>query len=122
MCCIVQIRLPVSKFKLPKSLQIGPHKFKVKKVLAKESEEYIGRCHCDYCEIQIVSEKHGCQSAVDDTVLHEALHGLWRTYCWDEVVKANEVEEAMVTAMAPVLLQFIQDNPKWVKRLLKERE
>lgn len=102
---------------IPKELKIGPHTFKVTELLPKDADGFVGRCHRDLCEIQVVPEDHGTQTMLDDTILHEALHGMWRVYNMSDLISTQDPEESMVSLLAPVLLQFMRENKEWVQGL-----
>ncbi len=47
-----------------------------------------------------------------DTFAHEVLHAIVRTRC--PTVMTNDVEETVVQAMAPGLIQVLRENPDWL--------
>ena len=73
----------------------------------------------------LVSMKHN-EQVIQDTVSHEMLHGLlediFETLFPDiEEHLLSKKEEAFVRLFNPRFLQFIQDNPKWIKYLAQKK-
>lgn len=58
-------------------------------------------------------------TAVAETLLHEALHCAWSETALREHSVA-EHEEAVVTGLAPLLLELLRRNPEFVKYLLSD--
>lgn len=62
---------------------------------------------------------------VQDTVMHEFLHAIMEDLFeslfpdLDETM-ASKKEEAFTRLLTPRMLQFIQENPKWIKYLQKK--
>ena len=58
---------------------------------------------------------HYAENQTDDrlrnTILHEVFHA-----CWNRAnLKDDDREERIVTGLANVFIQVLQDNPEWVK-------
>ena len=62
---------------------------------------------CDFDGLQILVRERLKKSVAKETLLHELLH----TTTYPSLNEKTATDEDFVTAMSPVLLQVIQDNP-----------
>ena len=99
--------------KIPKTVKIGPHTYEIK------FEEKMSNNH-DSLGLSV--HEHGLikldpdmtQTQIEDTFLHEVLHCMNQQ---TEVFKGEDkdAKEDSVKRLAPLLLQFIKDNPEIFK-------
>lgn len=63
-------------------------------------------------------------SQAQDTLLHEILHAIFRTWGWSglDFGKGHDLEEAVVSVTTPHLLQVLRDNPKVYEWLVSNDE
>jgi hypothetical protein len=52
-----------------------------------------------------------------NTLLHETLHGVWFHWGIEEIIKAKNAEEAIITSIANGLTTVIRDNPEFLPNL-----
>ena len=102
---------------IPKTVQIGPVKYIVKEVKGLANPQGIncyGRHKYDDRTIEIDKE---IDPKVKNVILfHEVLHGLM---CCQEVDLDYEKEEHVVKNLTHGLVKFMQDNPEYIKTLMK---
>ena len=111
--------------KIPKSIKIGGHVYKVKfpytfeersdvdghtnfstnEILITDANTAGVKCHCKY---------------VESIFWHEILHVIDRTYCCD-MVGSNTDKESMIEGLAQGLLQVLTDNFEELKPKQKPR-
>lgn len=103
---------------MPSSLQVGPHSFKVK--TGKKARQRLvedstnGHAILNQSTIRIDTQRPHSQQAV--TLLHEVLHAVWYNTSLG-LTHDDEVQEAVVTALTPLLLDTFLRNPKLVEFL-----
>ena len=102
---------------LPKKLTIGTRNYKVKEIKDLKNplgQAAYGRHTFDNLLIEIDA---GIDSELKNLILfHEVLHGLM---CSCEIELDYEKEEHVVKNLTHGLVKFMQDNPNYIKQLLK---
>jgi len=100
---------------LPKGVQVGAHPFSVEydRSLADRGKD--GECYAPRCNIRIAENL--APSVEQVTTLHEVLHAVWADTPLNTDDTLAEYEEQVVTALAPLLLQVVQDNPEFMEYL-----
>lgn len=101
---------------LPKKLKIGALNYDVKQVkdLKDGSVECMGLHTFHKRLIQVDSE---LDNQVGNMILfHEALHGIFDT---QEIVLEGPAEEHVISNLTHGLIKFMQDNPTFIKQLMK---
>lgn len=100
---------------IPSSIRIGPIDHEV--VDIDPVEAMIDRRHGDYNSFHghIIRVKIDGENewSVTDTLIHEILHGIYRTYS----ISDEDGEERVVSVMETGLTQLIRDNHKLIKWL-----
>ena len=100
---------------MPETVRVGPWKFTVMTAESEDGERQAWG-ECDFDRHWITIFDCGSMSGgrmLAGTVLHEILHGIWRTQGLPE-----DIEEAVVSHLETGLLQLIADNPKLIRWLL----
>ena len=94
---------------MPKTVRVGPHTYSV---VRKAASGELGSCDCNLLQICVRAKLR--KSKARETLVHELLHA-----CTHPSFLGNEklTDEDFVTAVAPVLLQVLQDNPKLLEYL-----
>jgi hypothetical protein len=95
---------------MPKSIKVGAH---VYTILRKPKSQLSGVGECDFDNTQIVIRKRLKKSVAKETLLHELLHAC----IYPSFNDKSTTDEEFVLALAPVLLQVIQDNPELLEYL-----
>lgn len=93
---------------LPKKIKVGPYNYDIKKVpnlRSEKGEELHG--YCRYAEVDILIDAGSPRQKEKVIVMHESLHALFEL----AGIK-SEHEEGIVTALAPLLVEFYNENPK----------
>lgn len=97
----------------PQALRLGAHWFTVDSTpetgLLLHDEGNSGDSRPDRLLIRLDAQRP--ESAVAETFLHEVLHCVWSMTSLGAEKDLDEQEEAVVTALAPWLLELIQRNP-----------
>lgn len=107
---------------LPAALTIGPHRYEVRSdhdtgvLLRAEGSNGDSRP----CDLLIRVDTGRPTSAVAETLLHEALHCAWHQTSFTASQNLSDHEEAIVTALAPLLLGILRSNPDLVKFLTSD--
>ena len=106
--------------KLPDTIRIGPHDFKVVIVPPAVSERfgYNGGFSCDDLQITLSSGYKG--SRLVEIFLHEMNHAVY----WVTGMRPDDDEERTVDALAMQWSQIYRDNPvllKWIKQSLSSK-
>lgn len=96
---------------MPKTIKVGAHTYSVLRKPKSVLTEELGAC--DFDGLQILIRKQLRKSVAKETLLHELLH----TCTYPSLNDKTTTDEDFVTAVAPVLLQVIQDNPRLVAYL-----
>lgn len=108
---------------LPDALTIGPHRYQVRSdrdtgaLLRAEGSNGDSRP----CDLLIRIDTERPPSAIAETLLHEALHCAWHQTSFTASPNLSDHEEAIVTALAPLLLGMVRANPDLVAYLVAER-
>lgn len=91
---------------MPKTVKVGVHTYAVLRKTSAQMGDLLGEC--DTNTLQISVRQRMKKSKSRETLVHELLHA-----CTHPSFLGNErlTDEDFVTAVAPVLLQVIQDNP-----------
>lgn len=104
--------------KLPKHVTVGPHRYRIrstgKRTLLK-LQGLMGQTDSRSNEIHVSPQQSDDQQA--DTLLHEILHA-----AYDQTSLRHldaEGEEAVVSALAPILLGVLRNNPDVVRVLTR---
>ena len=98
--------------RMPLSIKVGPHVYQVLRKTAKELPDALGICNFNSLEIWIRCRLRG--SKAKEILLHEILHATTHPSFNGE---EKTDDESLVNAVAPVLLQVLQDNPELVAYL-----
>lgn len=103
----------------PRHITLGPHRFTVDSTdetgTLLHDEGARGDSRPDQLLIRIDTRRP--HTAVAETLLHEALHCAWQLTPL-RTTHDDAGEEAVVTALAPLLLELLQRNPKLLRYLL----
>lgn len=91
---------------MPKTIKVGAHTYAVLRKPASQMGDDLGGCECNL--LQITVKQRLKKSKAKEILVHELLHA-----CTHPSFLGNEkmTDEDFVTAVAPVLLQVIQENP-----------
>lgn len=107
----------MSKPTLPSSVHVGPVTYDVRQV---RKLDVLGETVCDNSEITILRVGQS-RASKRVTILHEILHAI----IGESALKPDgrhkmvrDHEEAVVSTLAPWLLQVLRDNPKLIDYLL----
>lgn len=102
--------------KLPKHVQVGPHRYRIRstgKATELALQGLMGQTDSRSNEILVSPDQSDGQQA--DTLLHEILHA---AYDQTSLRRLDaEAEEAVVSALTPILLGVLRNNPEIVKVL-----
>lgn len=104
---------------IPTSVRIGPHAYTVRtdhdtgKLLHDEGSRGDSRPAVHLIRLD-VDRPH---TAIAETLLHEVLHCAWDQTSMRTSANLNDHEEAIITALAPLLLGALRDNPDLVEYL-----
>ena len=90
---------------MPKTIKVGAHVYSVLRKTKTQMPDDLGSCDVD--TLQILIRQKIRKSVARETLLHELLHAC--TY--PSFLGKTLTDEDFVEAVAPVLLQVIQDNP-----------
>lgn len=93
---------------LPKTVQIGPYTVNVEVVETADNGQFLLE---DQRILISPAQKH---DSTADTLLHEVLHGLFVTAGLRKHVVSEKVEEQLISALTPQLLDTLRRNPKLV--------
>lgn len=94
---------------MPQSLKVGPH---VYSVVRRSISGQLGEC--DFNALQISVKNRLRRSKGKEILVHELLHA-----CTHPSMNCGQkyTDEDFVTAVSPVLLQVLQDNPDLLRYL-----
>lgn len=102
---------------LPAALRIGLHEFRVyadDSGLVGDHSENRGSTHNETLTIGLDTRMP--ESLQRETMLHETLHA-----CWDQTalraLDVDEHQELIITALSPLLVGLLRDNPALVEYL-----
>jgi len=96
---------------MPKTVKVGAHVYSIIQKPKSALPEELGTC--DFDGLQILLRKRLRKSVAKETLLHELLHAC--TY--PSLNEKTVTDEDFVTAVAPALLQVLQENPELVAYL-----
>jgi len=99
--------------KVPPTITIGPHTYSVE-VCDDIPGALIGETNSMQLTIRLHSDMP--ESVTAETLLHECLHGIWDLTPLRDF--DDSVEESVVAALAPPLLDLLRRNPKLVALLV----
>jgi len=108
----------------PKTIKIGGTTYKIKTFPtdSSASDGSFGELQADNEVIRIRKEMSSNKAA--NTLLHEALHGIWHEMAMREgLANTKDEEEYVVTAFSNGLIQVLKDNPEftnWVVSKIRE--
>jgi hypothetical protein len=97
--------------KRPNKVKVGPFTYSLtvyKELMNAKREDLWGQCDSHNMSIRLLDGLPSDREA--NTYLHECLHAMFHTAC-----PHMEEEERIVTQLAPVLMKFIKDNPKFME-------
>lgn len=100
--------------RLPKSVRVGPHIWRVElwtHLQGSASGKY-GECSTQEFRISVQAEVHAL-SSLFDTVIHELSHAIY----WAQDIADDDKEERSVTRYATGWTQVFRDNPELVRWL-----
>lgn len=100
---------------LSKQVKIGSQTYVVKKVHYEDAQTGRTLLHKNIIEVS----RDICKQQQQATALHEVLHGICYVYGLSRTL-SSEQEETIVTALEEGLLQFIRDNPGFIKYLMEK--
>lgn len=114
----------------PSKVVIGPHTYDILWGEASWKKHSTGNDENDIGQTLVRESKlliHGWDlslSQAQDTLLHEILHAILRTWGWQglDLGKGHDLEEAVVSITTPLLLKVLQDNPKVYEWLVSTNE
>lgn len=91
---------------MPKTIKVGAHTYSVLRKTKAQMNTDLGGCDCNL--LQITVQQRLKKSKAKEILVRELLHA-----CTHPSFLGNDkfTDEDFVTAVAPVLLQVIQDNP-----------
>ena len=102
--------------KIPKTLKVGAHDFKI--IYPHVFKERVDVwAHTDFVADTVYigsinsEEKKGCQKHIEGTFWHEVFHMIDRIYCCDCIGEKTNKED-MIEGLAQGLLQVLGDNFK----------
>lgn len=103
--------------KPPRRIRIGPHTYKVtvNEGPRLRGEGRRGDCNPDQCRVAIDPDLPHTMAA--DSLLHELTHCAWSQSALRGSDALDDHEEAIVQALAPLLLALLRSNPKLVAYL-----
>lgn len=100
--------------KRPYRIKIGPHRYKV--IGDAKAERHLDHdrlAECDTARAEIRVRPGQAPTQERDSVLHEVLHA-----CWDQTaLRDHDIEEQVVSSLAPILLGVIRDNAEFMRWL-----
>lgn len=101
----------------PRKLKIGYRDYKLSLSKAKK-QAALGQTWVD--EPKIVIDGRQEDKALANTILHEALHGIYYETGLYRLIDNDEKEEHIVTMMTDGITRFMQDNPDTFKLIVKK--
>lgn len=97
---------------MPSTVKVGPHVYSILRLPKKQMEGDLGSCDFTTLTIRVRSGLRKSKSR--EILLHEVLHATTHPSVCDE---KPMLDEEFVTAVSPVLLQVLQENPPFVEYL-----
>lgn len=101
--------------KLPTSIRIGAADYVIERAKELDGGETMGQFLRDEKLIRYVPMSPDINA---NTLMHEVLHGLYSCSALDATKQGKQQEERIVTALTNQLMQFMLDNPAFVRYLL----
>lgn len=104
---------------IPESVRLGPHTYEIRcdhdtgVLLRAENSNGDSRPS----DLLIRVDPARPHTAVADTLLHESLHCAWSQTSLRASENLGDHEEAIVSALAPLVLDLLRSNPALVKYL-----
>ena len=101
---------------IPDSVKVGPHSYSIVRETKSTMPDLMGDSNFDLMRIRL--RKGIRKSKMQETLLHEILHTT--TYpCFTGAYEEDEkyTPEQIISAISPLLLQVIQDNPDLLEYL-----
>lgn len=109
--------------KYPATVSVGPHEYELDLSAAagyaRRADGELGHTELDTFKISVDPDRP--DSGVAETVLHEILHAIFRQAALGERPGLAAAEEHVVTAMAPLLLGVLRQNPELIRALQGRR-
>lgn len=103
---------------LPKKVKIGPFKYTVEHLMELRDADDINRLHGrhngTYKTIEVWARQ--AEDMKKETFIHECLHGIIDIAGLD----LKGMEEGVVTALSPVIMMWMKDNPKAMEWIIKD--
>ena len=96
---------------MPKTVKVGVHTYTIVRKSAAQMGNDLGQCSFD--GLQLVVKQRLKKSMARETLLHEVLHSCM----YPSFDGKTATDEDFVLAVAPVLLQVMQDNPELLEYL-----
>lgn len=91
---------------MPSSIKVGSHTYSIVRKPARQMKGSLG--FCDFNDLQIWIKQKMRRSKSAEILLHEVLHAATYPSTNNETLRSDE---EFVTAISPILLQVLQDNP-----------
>lgn len=98
---------------MPKTIKVGPHTYSVLRKTKFQMPEQIGGC--DFDALQLSIRQRIKKSVAQETLLHELIHACTSPSFNEKTM----TDEEFVTAVSPMLLQVLKENPELVEYLTK---
>jgi hypothetical protein len=98
-----------------KTLKVGGELYKItydKTCIGEDGHNSRGQTHLSNHTIKVNTD--GSKQDIADTLLHEALHCIWK-HC----NLVNEHEEQFVRSLTPAIIMVMKDNPGLVKFIME---
>ena len=101
---------------IPRTIKVGPHVYSIVRKTVEEMPDDLGNTDFDANEIRIRKNLRG--NKAKEILVHELLHSCsYPSFTGAYAENEKYTPEDFVNALAPVLLQVLQDNPALVKYL-----
>jgi hypothetical protein len=102
--------------RIPRTVKVGPHVYRVIRKSKEQMPDNLG--WCDFTELSIWLLRGMCLSKTREILVHELTHAAcYPTFCGEE----KFLDEEFVTAVAPVWLNILRENPKLVEYLTLDK-
>jgi hypothetical protein len=99
--------------KIPQTVKVGPHVYSILRKPSTQMKGDLGVCSFDQLEIWVKARMR--KTKAQEVLLHEVLHATTHP-SFNGNKKMDD--ESFVNAVAPVLLQVLNDNPELVAYLV----
>lgn len=97
--------------KPPRSVRIGPHRWRIKRSAIDADPDLYGRTV--ERRLTILLAPGSAPSQLRDTLVHELLHAIWSQCALGDLTD-DDGQERVVGSLAPWLLGALRDNPELV--------